>query len=217
MIDLKGFTFSFSEDLPLFEDLNITLNRNEVTVLTGSNGSGKTTFCRLITGLVRDYSGSLTIDGEEGSKLSTTRISDKITYIKQEPAANLVSALPEEELDIWLHKFRASPHSNGNIIIEALKYFQLEMQADTPVWELSSGQLKRIGLAALLLNKEKYWLLDEPTSGLDSELIDKLTNLITAQKKSGNGMLIISHRYEKFTDIADRILKIHNNKILDLQ
>jgi len=217
MIDLKDFSFKYGNGLPLFKDQNLTIQKEQVTVLTGGNGSGKTTFCRLIIGLLNDYSGSFKINGTEQTKLSTLTISDLITYIKQEPAANLVSALPGEDLDIWLHKFLLKSSSNEKTINEALRYFDLEEQAETPVWELSSGQLKRIGLAALLLNKEKYWLLDEPTSGLDNQLINRLIDLIKEQKELSNGMLIISHRYKKFIDVADRILEIQDNKILELK
>jgi len=216
MITFDKFCFFYKIDNPVFEKLDLSIKSNQITVLTGSNGSGKTTFCRLLIGLIKKYSGNLKIDGVEQKDLSITNISKKITYIKQEPAANIVSAIPREDLDIWIHKFCTDFNSDKKQLDEVLDYFILNKQADQPVWELSSGQMKRIGLAALLLNKDKFWLLDEPTSGLDNDLIDKLLELIKAQKEQKKGMMIISHRHDKFIDVADRILEIKNKKIMEL-
>ncbi len=217
MIKFNKFSFGYKSNNLLFKNLNLNISKDQITIMTGNNGSGKTTFCRLIIGLLHKYSGNLQIDGIEQTQLSTLKISDNITYIKQEPASNIVSAIPREDLDIWLHKFLTKQDSNNKIIDEALDYFNLQEQADQPVWELSSGQLKRIGLSALILNKNKFWLLDEPTSGLDNELINILLEIIKIQKERKMGMLIISHRYEKFSEVADRVLEINNKKIMELK
>jgi ABC-type transport system involved in cytochrome c biogenesis ATPase subunit len=166
MISLKNLTFSYPDSDTIFSDLELNINQAEVTILKGENGSGKTTFCRLIMGLLHNYSGSIKLFDKEVGKLVTEQIADKIVYIKQEPADNIVAASAVEDLHIWQHKFSGGQDTEQ--IASALDYFNLIPQAEQPVWELSSEQLKRIGLAALLLNRTKYWILDEPTAGLDN-------------------------------------------------
>ncbi|KQC07650.1 MAG: hypothetical protein APR54_05750 [Candidatus Cloacimonas sp. SDB] len=217
MISFKNFSFNYNNNIPLFKDLDLKIKKDQITVLTGFNGSGKTTICRLIMGLLKNFSGSLKINGVEQLKCNTLELAEKITYIKQEPTANIVASFPSEDLDIWLHKFRTQFSANSEIINDALSFFNLIDQKDQPVWELSSGQLKRIGLAALLLNLNKYWILDEPTSGLDPALIGRLIELIEKKKEQKNGILLISHRFEKFQNIADRILEIKDKTIREIK
>jgi len=214
MIYLNDFSFGFKEQL-LFKSIDLKIRSDEITVLTGGNGSGKTTFCRLIMALTNGYSGSLKINEEEQRTYSTKSLSNIITYIKQEPSANIVSDLPIEDLKIWQDKFMRKD-IDDEPIVNALNFFGLDDQLSQPVWELSSGQQKRVGLAALLLNRDKFWLLDEPTSGLDNQLIKILLNLIEDQRAQKRGMLIISHRNEKFTAVADRILEIQDKSIKEI-
>jgi energy-coupling factor transport system ATP-binding protein len=216
MFKFKDLSFAYPKSESIFSEINLEINPSEITTLTGSNGSGKTTFCRLIMGLTGPYSGSLRINDIECSDLTTVEIAGKIVHLKQEPTANIVSAMPQEDLEIWMHKYIDQTAVDQSKLDAALDHFNLRSQSKQPVWELSNGQLKRVGLSALLLNRDKYWILDEPTSGLDSHLIDRLIDLIKQQKQNNSGMLIISHRYEKFKGTADRFLEIKNKKVIDI-
>ena len=209
-IQFKDFSFGFNDN-SIFDNINFEIKTDEITILSGSNGSGKTTLCRLLMGFLKDYSGQLSVDDIENKTQSTVEISNFITYIKQEPSANVVSAFPAEDLEIWLHKFIGNEIESAKVV-DALKYFGLEAHAKQPIWELSNGQLKRVGLSSLLLNTDKFWILDEPTAGLDDLLIDKLLTLIKNQKNRNKGMIIISHRSEKFIDVADNFIEIENKK-----
>ena len=217
MIEFHRFSFAYNNSDLIFSDLDLSINKNEVTILTGPNGSGKSTLCRLIMGLTRSYQGKLVIDGNDSSDLSTVKIAGIITHLKQESGANIVSALPNEDLEIWLHKFKSSFNISDYDVQTALDYFELTAQSEQPVWELSSGQLKRVGLAALMLNRNKFWLLDEPSTGLDAVLLNKLRSVIYEQKMNGQGMLIISHRFRIFDDVADRRLEIKDKKIVEIK
>jgi len=216
MFSINGLSFGFRPEELLFDDLHLNLPLSKISVLTGVNGSGKTTFCKLLTGLIANYKGNLLIEGQEQKKLSVPEIAEKVTFLKQEPAANIISALPKDDLKIWLHKFSPGEYDDSKVW-DALNHFDIADQAEKPVWELSNGQLKRVGLAGLWLNKDKYWILDEPTSGLDTEQINHLLELIEAQKLKGKGMLIVSHRYTNFLKFADQILEIKDNKIQDIR
>jgi len=217
MYEIKDFSFGYQIEKPIFSKVDIILKFEKITLLTGANGSGKTTFCRILSGLEKKYNGYILLENKELAKFKNIDIASKIVYLKQEPLANLVAATAEEDLLIWQNKFRKI----GNIKYQknrsiALKQFELHNISQKPVWELSNGQIKRIGLAALLLNNNKYWILDEPTSALDENLISKLIRILALRKKEGNGALIITHRLKEFEYITDSILKIENRKIIDI-
>ncbi len=215
MLEIQDLSFAYSDGIPIFEKINLNLSFNEITLLKGTNGCGKTTLCRLIMKFLKCQSGNIIINNINTDQLTTEQISEGITYLKQEPAANVVAATAAEDLSIWLQKFRKKIDPEDKIET-ALQYFGMQELSEQPVWELSSGQLKRIGLSALLLNKEKYWILDEPTSGLDDSLIEKLMQLIKSQKEKNKGMLIISHRANLFRQTADKFFEIKDKKIFEI-
>jgi energy-coupling factor transporter ATP-binding protein EcfA2 len=145
--------------------------------------------------------------------MTAAEIAESIIYLKQEPLANIVAATAREDLHIWLHKY-APAHQDEAIIGESLQHFGLDNLADTPIWKLSGGQAKRVGLAALLLNQQKFWLLDEPTAGLDRSLQNTLLEKLQQRQQQNLGALIISHRVDIFRPIADQVYSIKETKIL---
>ncbi|RLC47067.1 MAG: hypothetical protein DRI23_11700 [Candidatus Cloacimonadota bacterium] len=212
MIKLIDLNFGYYE--PLFSNLNLEIRANQITILQGANGSGKTTFCRLLSGLETKYSGKILINNEPLSNLSAKEISQKLIYLKQEPVANTVAATPNEDLAIWQNQFSRNlneqyKHEREDVLAELM----IGELLYTPFWEMSGGQIKRSAIAALLLSPRKYWILDEPTSGLHQEIVDKLFSIIERRKQNGIGALIITHKIEQFQTISDRILKIENETI----
>ena len=212
---IDRLSFSYDGNNKIFEDINIGLPYDKITLLDGVNGSGKTTFCRLLSGLEKGYSGKIILLDNILSSLSISQVTNEIIYIKQEPSANVVAATPDEDLAIWHHKFKQKIGDDFILIrIEALKAFNIEPFKDQPFWELSGGQIKRSGLAALLLNYDKYWILDEPVTGLDEKLVDIFVNILQKRKEEGKGTLLITHQQKKFKPLIDSFLKIENKKIL---
>ncbi len=212
---IDQLTFSYDGINMIFEDVNISLPHDKITLLDGVNGSGKTTFCRLLSGLEKGYSGKIFLNDNILSLLSTSQLANEMTYIKQEPSANVVAATPDEDLTIWQHKFKEKIGNDDTLIRnEALKEFNMITFKDQPFWELSGGQIKRSGLAALLLNYGKYWILDEPVTGLDEKLVNVFVNILQKRKEEGKGALIITHQQQKFKPLIDSFLKIENKKIL---
>jgi ABC-type multidrug transport system ATPase subunit len=214
---IKLIELNFGYDELLFSNLNLEIQANEITLLHGANGSGKTTFCRLLSGLETKYSGKILLNNEPLSKLTAKEISQKLIYLKQEPIGNTVAATPDEDLAIWQNMFSKNlneqyKHEREDVLAQ-LKIGEL---MDSPFWEMSGGQIKRSTIAALLLSPQKFWILDEPTSGLHQEIVDKLISILEQRKQDGFGALIITHKIDQFQTIFDRVLKIQNEIINEI-
>ncbi len=202
----------------IFEDVNLEIMKNEIVLLTGESGSGKTTFCRLISGLEKNYSGEIFISKKENNSYTAKERFMEISYLKQEVSGNILGSTPEEDLQISQNRFNEEKDTSFKDKREdALKIYKIESLKNQPVWELSGGQKKRVGLADLYLNFNKFWLLDEPTAGLDNGIINIFMEILKQRKKQNLGALIISHRQEIFADIIHRKLEIKQNKIWDVQ
>ena len=211
MFDIKILSFGYSE--LLFDRVTLQLESNKIYLLTGANGSGKTTFLRILSGLIRTFQGDVKLKNFSLTELSYEKISNEILYLKQEAAANIVAATPMEDLEIRLTKFNKKSYDK-NLIEESLKYFKMYEYKDTPIWKLSSGQMARVGLSSLLLYPEKFWLLDEPLNSLDKGLKQLVLKIVKQKKISGGGAIIVSHNIDYFKPYCDKILKIERKKII---
>ena len=215
---IQNLSFSYEPGKPVFRNVNLEIDFNEFTVLNGKTGSGKTTFCRILAGLLKSFEGSIHMENSEIRKKPVDKISQKIIYIKQEPLSNVVAANPDEDLSIWQYKFHLKFNNNfEKNRVQALRFWEIEDIKNQPVWELSSGQIKRIGLSALLLNPDKYWIIDEPVIGLDDNLLEKLISVLELRKKQGLGTFIASHQSNIFKQITNNFLKIENKNIITLK
>ena len=210
LITLKNFSFAFSEK-DIFQEIDLKIPLEGVSLLSGENGSGKSTFCRLLLALQSGYKGKLLFNDLEIAGTDTESIAEEIIYLRQSPSLNLLAATSMIDLGIWQAGFEVNDIDKA-AIEEALNYFDLLNYKDKPVWELSEGQRQRVALAALLLNKQKIWLLDEPAAGLDITRQRQLKKLIVEQSRQ-RGVLIISHRYDLFADISEKIYEIKGKYI----
>lgn len=213
-IKINDLSFAYQPENPIFTNASLELPFNEITFLKGANGSGKTTLCRILSGLEKGYTGSIRINDLNLKPFSFNERAKTLIYLKQEPLSNVVAATPDEDLILWQHGFEKhldeSYSELRNRVMERLRINDLK---DKLLWELSGGQIKRIGLAALLINYDKYWILDEPISGLDNTLTRIFIEILEERKVLGKGCLIISHKEDYFLNLIDKSYYIQNEHI----
>lgn len=209
-IHLLDMSFGFG-DVSLFANLTCSVPLQGLTVITGPNGSGKTTLCRMLCGLEKRYTGSIIIQGEEAS--DAANLPERILYHKQEPEGNLVAATAREDLAMWMHMYRGKEVDIA-AIEAAARHFAIHDLLNEPTWELSGGQRKRIGLAALLLHHQRYWLLDEPSTGLDEANQQRLLTAIQLHLAQGGGALIITHNPHLYSTLAPQMYTIQNQTLV---
>jgi heme exporter protein A len=180
----------------VFSDLSFAIEAGEALQVTGRNGAGKSSLLRLVAGMVRMSSGSLTLERGEQDK----PIAEQVHYCGHLDACK-PSLTAQENLDFW----RDFLGGGGLSAYAALEAFGIARLADTPAGYLSAGQKRRLSLARLLAVKRPLWLLDEPTAALDTASQHSLFDAIKAHCASGGLALIATHMP---LDVPTRELRI---------
>jgi heme exporter protein A len=161
--------------------------------VVGPNGSGKSSLLRLLAGLLRPHSGSLTFEGRGGDGAVAH-------YLGHADA--LKSALTlRETLRWWSALFGGVPSDSRHINL-ATEAVGLGHALDLPVRVLSAGQRRRAGLGRLLLAERPLWLLDEPDAALDRDGQALLQNLMRRHLAGGGLIVVATHQLPLVTPDA---------------
>ena len=205
MIELKNVSFSFP-DAEILDDVSFTLNDGEFIGVLGPNGGGKTTFLRLILGLLKPQKGEVIVTDK------------KIAYISQTTAMsdNNFPATVKEVVQLGLVKNKPillSGNKNKEKVYAILKELNLYDIRNKLVSELSGGQFQRVKLAKALINDPTLLILDEPDAGMDEESHNNLIHLINELHEKKINILFVSHHPHDLEN-ADKIYFIEDGKIL---
>lgn len=188
------------------KELTLQVRRGEVYGFLGPNGAGKTTTLRMITGLVRPTSGSITVLGAAaGSPESLGGVGATI----EEPAFYPYLSGQDNLRVMARHAaIRASR------VDEVLEQIELASRAKDAFGTYSMGMKQRLALAAALLKDPELLILDEPTNGLDPEGIAEMRGLIRGLGQGRRTVLLSSHLMSEVEQICDRVGVIRQGELV---
>ncbi len=194
------------------DGISFSVGAGECFGFLGPNGAGKTTTIRMITCTSPVTSGELTVDGMDVSR-EPRRIKASLGVVPQEN--NLDPDLSvRQNLRVYGRYFDLEPRLVDQRIDESLALFQLSDRQDDRIAELSSGMQRRLTIARGLINAPKILALDEPTTGLDPQARHLVWQKLRYLRSQGVTMLLTTHYMEEAAHLCDRIVILHQGKII---
>lgn len=212
MLELRnvGYQVEDGSEKEILKDVSLKIEDN-VVVITGPNGGGKSTLAKVIAGIVKPTEGSIFLDGEDITNYSVTeRAKAGISIAFQQPVRfkglsvrDLITIAAGKELS--LNEACAYLSEVG---LCAKDYIDRELNAS-----LSGGEIKRIEIATVLARGSKFSVFDEPEAGIDLWSFKSLIHVFEKMRNEHNGtVLIISHQ-ERILNIADKIIYIKDGLV----
>lgn len=182
-------------ELPLFEGLTLKLTPGTLLHVTGPNGLGKTTFLRLLLGLLRPASGRITWNNED-TFMRPEGFRRAVLWLGHAPGVDPLCS-PLENL-AWAQAMGKDPWC-ARKAKTALGKIGLNSQAHWPCATLSEGQKRRVALARLwLCSHRPLWILDEPFNALDTVATADLAALLETHATQGGIVVLTSHHAPPF-------------------
>ena len=216
-IEIKELSFSY-DSKPFIDNLDLKIDDGEMVGIIGNTGCEKSTFVRLIAGLIKSDSGKIIIAGDDitNKKFNKKILRRKLGIVFQFPEMQLFEQTIEKDIFFGLKQYKLTYDEKYKRAKEALELLGLDFERikDKSPLALSGGEKRKIAVAGILVCKPKYLIFDEPIAGLDCNSRDNFMKLLLALKQNGTTIIIISHNTDYLAEYADRILVMDGGKII---
>ncbi len=211
MLKLEHVVWELPGGEGIIKDIDLTIPDNQLVVVTGPNGGGKTTLAKLIAGLETPSAGRILFQGKDITGLDITeRAKCGIGYAFQQPVRfkgltvrdmlELAAGKPLDEAQLCALL--------GKVGLCADEYIGRELNAS-----LSGGEIKRIEIATVLARKAQLSIFDEPEAGIDLWSFTRLVETFDDLRKQKAGTLMIISHQERILEIADEIVVIADGRV----
>jgi len=223
VIDFNNVTYIYPRsNKKALDGVSFSACEGEFIAVMGGTGSGKTTFCRLINGVIPllcggKLSGTVTIDGICAEKSSVPQLALKVGMVMDDPDAQLFTSSALEEAAFGPENLLLPPEEIMQRVEFALGAVGLKGFEERNPGSLSGGEKQRLVIAAALAMKSIILVLDEPLCRLDPKgAVEVMFVLKDIQKKHGITIVMASHDSELMAKYADRVCILKNGKIAAL-
>jgi biotin transport system ATP-binding protein len=207
MIDLWDVNHWFG-DRPVLQHVNLSLTESRIGII-GSNGSGKSTFARLLNGLLLPNEGEVLVDGFSTHRYAK-QIRRKVGFVFQNPDHQIVLPTVEEDVAFGLKNLKLPGLEVSKRVDDILSQYHLQEYRHQSAHLLSGGQKQLLAIASVLVMQPQYIVFDEPTTLLD------LRNRLLIQKVLSEllqTIIVVSHDLDLLTDF-DRIIVFDQGKVV---
>ncbi|MFJ9743536.1 energy-coupling factor ABC transporter ATP-binding protein [Streptomyces sp. NPDC101166] len=207
MIELDGVSHRFGER-EVLRDLDLRLSERRIAVV-GANGSGKSTFARLLNGLQVPTSGTVRVDGLDTRKQGRA-VRKRVGFVFQDPDIQIVMPTVAEDLAFGLKHHGVAKSDIPQRVTETLATYGLAEFRDHPAHLLSGGQKQLLAIAAVLSVRPEYVVFDEPTTLLDLRNTRRITRML---RELPQRLVVVSHDLDLLADF-DRVLVFDEGRVV---
>jgi len=188
--------------VPILHECSVAVEKGELAVIVGPNGAGKSTVMRVLLGMLEATSGSVTLDGNDISMLSTQdRIAQGLAFVPQ--TKNVFPSMTVEE-NLQMGGFIRKDDIT-NTIQEVYELFPILYDKRKQLAEqLSGGQRQQVAFGRAMMTKPSVMLLDEPTAGVSPIVMDEIFSNILDVKNAGMAVLMVEQNAQQALNIADK-------------
>lgn len=229
--DVNGIRFRYQSkgsdaNRWILEDISVCVQACEVLGIVGPNGSGKTSFLKVLARLLRPVQGRIDLFGQDLASLAQQEIACTVGVVPQDTQqlfpftvaeTVLMGRFPHRPSGRWTGGLGWESREDVGIAEEAMMTMEISHLAHRAVTDLSGGERQRTMIARALAQTPKVLLLDEPTAFLDLQhQVDMCSVLVRLKEESRLTVVLVSHDLNLVSQYCDRILLLHHGRVVRL-
>ena len=221
ILRFEGVSYRYQTVQPwILRDIQLSISEGESILLAGASGSGKSTFCRICTGLVPHFHGGelvgqVFLDGLDTRQHPVYRLFSHAGLLFQNPDAQLFNQTVEAELAYGLESLGLSSSEIEKRLTWASDIIGLGPLLSQSPYRLSGGEKQKVALGTVLALRPRVLLLDEPFTHLDPAGAENLRSILRTIRAEGISTIVVEHRLHEVIADVDRLIVIHEGKIAE--
>nr|WP_202945013.1 cell division ATP-binding protein FtsE [Carnobacterium sp. 17-4] len=213
---MKNVVKNYSKGVKALREVNLTIEDGEFVYLVGASGSGKSTLAKLLYREEKATKGQIEVCGQLLSKIKekdVARLRRQIGVVFQDFKL-LLDRTVFENIAYALEVIGTEPAAIEPLVMQALRYVELEDKANDKPTELSGGEQQRVSIARAIVNSPKLIIADEPTGNLDPKTAMDIMRLFYRINLQGTTILMVTHNRRIVDKFRNRVIEIEQGKIV---
>lgn len=210
----------WNQQEPTLSGVSLSILPGTLNVLVGPGGSGKSTLCSLFNGEVPHLlggkmEGTVWVGGLDTAQAQVKDLARRVGHVLQDPESMFATLYVEDEIAFGPENLRLDAREIAATVETLLNSVQLLPQRHNLVWNLSGGQIQKLGLACILAMKPEMIVLDEPTANLDPQATRAVHELIMQLCREGMTILLVTRELDDFIlSAADQLLVLDAGRLV---
>lgn len=214
IVDVAGAAYSYGTGQAGIEGINLTVRAGEILAVVGQNGAGKTTFTKLLNGLIKPSAGVVRIAGLDTRTTPVSVLASHAATLFQNPDRQLCRNTVVEEISFGLELQGAPADAAWERARHVAATFGLPENASP--FNLSRGQRQMVALASVVALEPELIILDEPTSGLDYRECMTVMETVRQRALDGAAVVMVCHDMEVVSDFADTLAVMTEGRLIEV-
>lgn len=210
--DSVRFGYGKTKDAELIHGISLSIEDGEFVALTGENGAGKSTFSKLLSGILKPSDGKICVNGIDTKKAKNSMLAKTTGFLFQNPDRQLCTYTVRDEITFGQKALKTGTEEEISKRTEKI-IERFGFNPDEAPFSLSRGQRQRLALASIIAVEPKVMILDEPTTGLDYKECMEIMSAVKELNKNGTTVIMVCHDMELVLDFARRMIVLADGKI----
>ena len=210
--DSVRFGYGKTKDAELIHGISLSIEDGEFVALTGENGAGKSTFSKLLAGILNPSDGKICLNGIDTKKPKNSMLAKTTGFLFQNPDRQLCTYTVRDEIAFGQKALKTGTEEEISKRTEKI-IERFGFNPDEAPFSLSRAQRQRLALASIIAVEPKVMILDEPTTGLDYKECMEIMSAVKELNKNGTTVIMVCHDMELVLDFARRMIVLADGKI----